>query len=267
MIVAQLTDTHVIADPSLHELHVDNNMRLRMAVASLNAEVPRPTLALLTGDLTNTGAVDEFDVLAQLIGQLDIPVLAIPGNHDTREGIRELFPLLAWADADHASCVVDVADPIIGPIRFVGLDSTIPGKPGAAFDGERETWLIEAIRTAEGRVALALHHPPFETGIQWMDRSGFEGLDRLEAVLEAHPVERIMSGHIHRSLTAVVAGVPAFSCPSTIHHVELDLAPDADISLIVDPPAYALHQITERGWVTHQRFFATGAERIHPKWA
>jgi 3',5'-cyclic AMP phosphodiesterase CpdA len=267
MIVAQLTDTHVIADPSLHELHVDNNHRLELAVASLNAEAPRPTLALLTGDLTNTGADDEFAVLAELIGELDIPVLAIPGNHDTRDGIRAVFPDLAWADGDHASCVVDVDDPTIGPMRFIGLDSTIPGQPGAAIDAEREQWLIDAIDGAPGRVALALHHPPFETGIQWMDRSGFVGLDRLEAVLDSHPVERIMSGHIHRSLTAVVAGIPAITCPSTIHHVDLDLTPDGAISLIVDPPAYALHVITERGWVTHQRFFATGAERIHPKWA
>ncbi len=266
MLIAQLTDTHVVADPSLHELFVDNNERLRAGVASLNGEDPRPDLVLLTGDLTNTGSDDEYGVLAELIGMLELPVLAVPGNHDTRDGIRQVFPHLAWADADHASCIVDL-DTDADAMRFIGLDSTLPGLPGAEFDAERERWLVDAISGAPGRVALALHHPPFATGIGWMDDTGFIGLERLEAVLAEHPVERVLSGHIHRSITATVAGIPALTCPSTIHHVDLDLGADAPISLIVDPPAYALHLITERGWVSHQRFFATGSPRIHPKWA
>ncbi len=266
MLVAQLTDTHVVADPSLHELYVDNNERLRAAVASLNGEDPRPDLVLLTGDLTNTGSDDEYEVLAELIGTLELPVLAVPGNHDTRDGIRRIFPHLSWADADHASCVTDL-DVGNDSMRFIGLDSTLPGLPGAEFDAERERWLVDAIDGAPGRVALALHHPPFATGIQWMDSNGFIGLDRLEHVLREHPVERILSGHIHRSMTATVAGIPAVTCPSTIHHVDLDLATDAPVSLIVDPPAYALHLITESGWVSHQRFFNTGAARIRPLWA
>ncbi len=266
MLVAQLTDTHVVADPSLHELYIDNNDRLRSAVASLNAELPKPELVLLTGDLTNTGADDEYEVLAELLADLSIPALAIPGNHDTRDGIRALFPDLAWADGDHASCVVD-ADGPDGLIRFIGLDSITPGEPGASFDDERAAWLVDAIDSAVGRVALALHHPPFLTGIEWMDNNGFIGLADLEAVLTDHPVERIMTGHIHRSITTTVAGIPTVTCPSTIHHVDLDLEPGAPVSLILDPPAYLLHQINPSSWVTHQRFFNTGEPRIHPKWA
>lgn len=266
MLVAQLTDTHVVADPSLHELYIDNNERLVSAVASLNAESPKPELVLLTGDLTNTGAHDEYEVLAGLLADLTIPTLAIPGNHDTRDNIRKLFSHLDWADADHASCVVDTNGPD-GPMRFVGLDSTTPGKPGASFDAERSAWLVDAIEGAPGRVALALHHPPFLTGIEWMDNNGFVGLADLEAVLADHPVERIMSGHIHRSITTTVAGITAVTCPSTIHHVDLDLTPDAPVSLILDPPSYLLHQINPSTWVTHQRFFNTGEPRIFPSWA
>ena len=55
-----------------------------------------------------------------------------------------------------------------------------------------------AIDSAPGRVALAMHHPPFKTGITWMDESGFEGLELFEATIREHPVERIVCGHIHR---------------------------------------------------------------------
>lgn len=266
MLVAQLTDTHVISDPSLHELYIDNNERLITAVAVLNAEAPKPELVLLTGDLTNTGTDAEYEVLTELLADLSIPALAIPGNHDTRDGVRTLFPNLNWADADHASCFLDVDGPD-GPLRFIGLDSTDPGLPGAAFDDERREWLSGAIDSAQGRVGLALHHPPFRTGITWMDDSGFIGLEALEATLAEHPVERIMSGHIHRSITTTVSGIPAVTCPSTIHHVDLDLDPAAPVSLILDPPSYLLHDIGTGTWVTHQRYFNTGQPRIHPGWA
>jgi len=124
VLVAQLTDTHVVADPSLHELYIDNNERLRTAAHSLNNESPKPDLVLLTGDLTNTGVNDEYEVLAELLADLTIPTLAIPGNHDTRDGVRAQFPDLDWADGDHASCVVDTDGPD-GAIRFIGLDSTL----------------------------------------------------------------------------------------------------------------------------------------------
>ena len=266
MLVAQLTDTHVVADPSLHELYIDNNERLRTAIDSLNNELPKPELVLLTGDLTNTGAEDEYVVLADLLAELTIPALAIPGNHDTRDGVRAQFPDLDWANGNHASCLVDTDGPD-GPLRFIGLDSTTPFEPGATFDDERRAWLIDAIDGAPHRVALAMHHPPFLTGIEWMDDSGFVGLAELEAVLAEHPVERIVSGHIHRAITTTVAGIPTVTCPSAIHHVDLDLEPGAPISLILDPPSYLLHDIGPSSWVTHQRYFNTGEPRIHPGWA
>jgi len=271
MLVAQLTDTHVVADPSLHELYIDNNQRLRTAVAALNAESPKPELVLLTGDLTNTGTDDEYVVLAELLADLTIPALGIPGNHDTRDGVRAQFPDLDWADGNHASCIVDSSIPGTegpsGAIRFIGLDSTTPLESGATFDDERRIWLIDAIHSAPGRVALALHHPPFLTGIEWMDDNGFVGLAELETVLTDHPVERILSGHIHRAIITTVAGIPAVTCPSSIHHVDLDLEPGAPISLILDPPSYLLHDIGPTSWVTHQRYFNTGEPRIHPGWA
>lgn len=272
MLIAQLTDTHVVADPSAHELYVDNNERLRAAIESLNAEAPRPELVLLTGDLVNIGHDDEYQMLAELLAELTTPVLAVPGNHDTRDGVKALFPDQAWSEGNHASCVLDTEGPD-GPLRFIGLDSTTPGLPGASFDAEREEWLIDAIDSAPGKgsapgkAALALHHPPFLTGIDWMDQSGFIGLERFERVLAHHPVERILSGHIHRSITSTVSGIVALTCPSTIHHVDLDLRPDAPVSLILDPPSYLLHNITSNGWVTHHRYFDTGATRIRPRWA
>ena len=94
----------------------------------------------------------------------------------------------------HASWVTEV-----GGVRIVGLDSTVPGEPGAEVDEERERWLRDVLAVEfDGVTILAMHHPPFATGVGWMDASGFVGLDRLEAVLVANPVDKVVCGHFHR---------------------------------------------------------------------
>lgn len=262
MLIAQVTDTHIV-DPAIeNEQYVDNNQRLADAVAAVGNEMPSIDLVLMTGDLTNIGTDEEYAALTDLLAPLEGRVLPIPGNHDDRQRMREAFPKLPWADASHASWAVDHDD-----LRIVGLDSTVPGLPGAEVDPERLDWLRSVISSASDRCVLALHHPPFATGIEWMDQSGFIGLDALTTLLTEHPVERILSGHMHRSIQSTVAGIPATTAPPTVHGVDLDLRPDAPVSLIRDPPAYLVHRVIPGAWVTHTRYFDTGEARIHPTWA
>ncbi len=280
VLVGQLSDTHVVAldadGNSPDELYVDNNARLATAVASINAETPAFDVLLGTGDLTNGARPAEYERLAELTAPLTVPFLPIPGNHDERDLVRATFPDVPWIDAHHASWVttVDVGDRAPA-VLIVGLDSTIPGEPGGEFDDERERWLRsvldDAHGTHDGPIMLALHHPPFVTGISWMDRSGFIGLDRLTTVLAEHPVDRVVCGHFHRPVSSSIAGIPAQVGLSTVQHVDLDLAPDAGVSLIVDAVGYQVHRVAASGIVTHTRYIDTGdgvpSARIIPTWA
>ena len=246
------------------ESGVDHNARLAAAVASLNAEAPAVDAVLATGDLVNDERPAEYAVLSSLIAPLAAPVLPIPGNHDTRDGVRAAFPDVPWADAAHASWEVVVAD----HVRIVGLDSTRPGDPGGEFDDEREDWLRATLATShDGPTVLAIHHPPFRSGIEWMDRSGFVGLDRLVGVLTDHPVDRVVCGHLHRPIISTVAGVPAQVGLSTVEHVALDLAPGAGVTLVREPVGYQVHRIAGRDMVTHTRYIDNGHQPYRPSWA
>ncbi|MET0909999.1 MAG: phosphodiesterase [Ilumatobacteraceae bacterium] len=270
-LIGQLTDTHVV-DPGPDgvvpdEVFVDNNARLRSAVATLNRESPALDAVLGTGDLTNWGRPGEYDRLAELLAPLTSPFLPIPGNHDDRDRLRATFPDVPWIDAAHASWVTEV-----GGVRIVGLDSTIPGEAGAEVDEPRQRWLTDVLAVPYDRVTiLALHHPPFATGVGWMDASGFVGLDRLEAVLGEHPVDKVVCGHFHRPVSSTMAGIPVQVGLSTVQHVDLDLVPGAGPSLIVDPVGYQIHRIAGRRVVTHTRYIDTpersSTARIIPTWA
>jgi Icc protein len=271
LLLAQLTDTHVVAPDTEEELWVDNNGRLVDAVASINAESPAVAVVLATGDLTNDGRPVESEELAHLLRPLVAPLLPLPGNHDDRDALRATFPDVPWADARHASWTTTIGDGD-DAVRLVGLDSTRPGCPGGEFDVEREEWLRSELGVPfDGVTILAMHHPPFETGIDWMDRSGFAGLDRFESVLAECPLERrvdrIVCGHLHRPITSAVAGVPVSVGPSTVQSVVLDLSASSSPTVIREPVGYLLHLVTGRRIVTHTRYIATAEPAIVPTWA
>ncbi len=265
--IAHLSDTHITGDDEDEESFVDANSRLGEAVTRIAVEVPSMHAILATGDLTNWGYRSQYRELLTLLAPLVAPVLAIPGNHDDRDNLREHFPLLPWADATHASWDVTIN----GHVRVIGLDSTIPGQSGASFDTERESWLCDVLSKATEpgvlTTILALHHPPFLSGIQWMDQSGFQHLNRLIGVLTNSGIDRIFCGHLHRPIQSVVAGIPAQVGLSTVQHVALNLDRDAGVALINDPAGYQIHRFQDRNSLSHTRYIATGEQTYRPNWA
>lgn len=269
VLIAQLTDTHVVADADDAELYVDNNARLALAVQSINAEAPGVDAVVVTGDLTDSGHPDAFATLAETLSSIEAPVLVVPGNHDSRTITRRTFPDHEWVAADHLSWVRD-----IGGVRIIGLDSMREGYHGAEFDAARAEFLAGVLdQPHEGSTLLAMHHPPFLSGIDWMDRAGFVGLDSFIDVLasRAGTVDKIVCGHLHRPMTSVVAGVPAQVGISTVQHVALDLAAESEPSLVKDPVGYQIHRIVDGPpagrVVTHTRFIDTGVSSFVPDWS
>ncbi|MGH1493219.1 MAG: phosphodiesterase [Acidimicrobiales bacterium] len=264
MLLAQLTDTHIVGPGADSELLVDNNELLAKAVGRLNAETVQPDAILATGDLTDNGTPAEMDLLLELLAPLRAPILALPGNHDVRETFRTAFDM-PWATEDsHLSWTVDVGD-----LHIVGLDTLLPGSHGGLFDEERQRWLTDALHdSGERPTVIAMHHPPFLSGIGWMDTMRLDGLETFAKIVNRRSnVVRIVCGHLHRPMVTSVAGVTTTVGPSTIHHIELDLAPEATVELIRDPPGYHLHQIDGDSWVSHIRYIDTGESPVVPEWS
>ena len=94
-----------------------------------------------------------------------------------------------------------------------------------------------------------MHHPPFETLIGHMDRIGLlDGADELAEILAGHPaVERVICGHLHRTIYSRVGGAVVSTAPSPAHQVCLDLAPDAASTWILEPPGFHLHAWSSPG--------------------
>ena len=99
-----------------------------------------------------------------------------------------------------------------------------------------------------------MHHPPFVSGIRGMDAIGLDDPTRaaLADILRGAPnVHRVLAGHVHRAMLAACGGRPVFTCPSTDVAIALDLSGTLALTVLDEPPAFALHLAVAGGLTTH----------------
>jgi 3',5'-cyclic-AMP phosphodiesterase len=250
LLIAQVSDLHVKRPGELAYGRVDTAAAARRLVAALEAFAPRPDIVVISGDLVDGGAAEEYAHLLELLAPLTIPLLVTPGNHDSREPMRAAFPGQAFEP-----------DAALNQIRRVNgcdvvlLDSSVPGKPHGELDGATLSWLDR--RLGEGGEApafLFLHHPPFAMGVAHMDAMSLRNAEALADVVRRHPrVQIVAAGHCHRAVIHRFAGVTATICPAPSHTVALDLDGSLPPSFAIEPPAFHLHVWLgpEQGLVTH----------------
>ncbi len=251
MLIAQITDTHVSAPGVLTcGGAVDTAARLASAIEQLNALAPRPECLLITGDLADQGDADEYEEFLRLVATVEIPVHLAIGNHDDRAVMADHLDLPApLAGGWIQYCVDDYA------VRLIILDSTNDVHHMGEFCDERLTWLRDRLAEQPDRPTLvAIHHPPFDTGIALLDAEGSAWADDLVTLLGEHDnVQLVISGHVHRSIQSVIGGTLANVCPSTAQQTTLDLAenPAVDSLFVLEPPAFQIHRVGDGPVVTH----------------
>lgn len=264
MLIAQISDMHVLEEGWLLFGRVDTNAMLDRTLAFLRDHRPAVDALLMTGDLTNDGKPGQFAALGARLEALPMPVLPVMGNHDDRAAYRAAFPGWPGAEDGADGPVRYVRD--IGPARIAVLDSQIPGEPGGRLGEEQLAWLDAMLAQAPDRPTLvAVHHPPFDAGIEHMDGMRLSDGEGLRDIVARHPqVERVLAGHVHRPISRAFAGAIAMTAPSTAHQVALRLDPGAPARWTFDPPALLLHRLGADGAVvTHQAYpFADPA--AHP---
>jgi 3',5'-cyclic-AMP phosphodiesterase len=274
MIIAQLSDPHIVARGKLFRGPIqgaapeaervlrefDTAQYLARAVVELNALVPRPDITVVTGDLVDHGELDEYEHLRALLAPLSMPVYVIPGNHDAREPLRETFRSSCYLPND-GFLQYTVED---YPLRLVALDTLVAGKHHGFLSAEQLNWLDATLCAQPKRpTVILMHHPPFATGISYMDNYSLESPARLAEVVGRHAqVERILCGHLHRAIDRRFAGTVAGTAPGTAHQIRINLVPGARISFNFEPAGYQLHVWQNDSLVSHTALFGEWLSEI-----
>jgi len=240
----QLSDLHSREPGRLAYGRLDTAPYLRQAIDTILRLAQRPDAIILTGDLADFGRLEEYAHLRRLLAPLSMPIYLMPGNHDDRERMRQSFPEHAYLGSN-GFVQYSVA---VGGMQLIALDTVVPGASHGSLCDVRLKWLSEELEKQSDRpIIIAMHHPPFPTLIGHMDQIGLlQGGAELEKLVAKHPnVERVICGHLHRSIHVRFGGSIAMTAPAPAHQICLDLSPDAASAWTLEPPGFVLHALSD----------------------
>lgn len=203
--IAQLSDCHLPADPA--RPYRKQNADANLAAVWKSVESWGPDIVMLTGDLSEDGSPASYDRLREMLAT-NVPVLALPGNHDEPDVMREYFPNgpwdgpLAWAQGDW---------------NLVLTDSTRPRKVEGYFEEESAEQLRFALSECEEpHLLVALHHQPVPVDAPWIDKYALRAPGAFLEVVGSEPrVRCVVWGHIHHHFAEDRNGILLLGAPST----------------------------------------------------
>jgi len=220
------TTIRVAAAGDIHAGTSDGD-RVRAAFERVASEAD---LVLLAGDLTRHGQLDEVGVVADACRAIEVPVVAVLGNHDWQsdrpDDLRRALTEAGVVVLDRSHAIVPVCGVSVGIAGVKGFVGGF-GQQWANF-GEplfREAY-AETTRDVDGleqglaaivpcaiRIAL-LHYSPVEATLVgeperlWL----VLGADRLAGPIQRHRPHVVVHGHAHHgSFEGEIDGVPVYN--------------------------------------------------------
>lgn len=254
MLIAQLSDLHISKGRAKLYGLVDTSTMLEQAVAHLIALTPRPNAVVVTGDLVESGSAADYSLLRELLEPIfqrkqSMRCYLLAGNHDDRNALRREFGDCAYLGQSDEFIQYFA---LLGPLKLIALDTTVPGSSQGDLCSKRLKWFEHELETDERPTIVAMHHPPFVTGIAAMDVSGLIAKYEFERIVSDHPkIERIICGHFHRPIQARVGYCLASVAPSVAHQTKLEFDVTKPASFVPEPPGYQLHWWNGKQLVTH----------------
>lgn len=252
MLIAQISDTHIMPKGELLYGRLDSGINLAQVVRQILALDTLPDCVLLTGDLTDRGTPAAYTHLREILTPLPMPIYAIPGNHDRREALRTAFNDCTWMPKASAAPISYSFD--LDPLRILALDTLIEEQDAGALGADQLAWLDASLAAARDRpVLVMLHHPPVRSGIPSMDALRLRAPERFGEIIERYSnVERVICGHLHRAMHVRWRGTTVSVAPSTVDQIFLAFQRHTPPAAIAEPIGYQLHYWDPTdGLVTH----------------
>lgn len=246
MLVAQISDTHILVPESDHPAAELRGDCLRRTVADVNQQ--QPDAVIFTGDTVQHGQPEEYACLCELLAPLEAPLYLVPGNRDDKNEMRAAFSDHAYMPATGGFLHYAIED---YDIRLVGIDSTLAGERKGRFCEKRQAWLDKTLGDQPDRPTLLfIHHPPFDVDDHYV--GGYrrpEEATALEDIVNRHlQVIGMLCGHVHWPVERDWAGTEVRIMPS----IAVDVRKGIDETEARERPIYLLHRLSERRGLVSQ---------------
>ncbi|WP_064616002.1 3',5'-cyclic-AMP phosphodiesterase [Pseudomonas sp. GR 6-02] len=244
-LLVQLSDSHLFAEADATLLGMNTRDSLQQVIELVLKQQPQIDLMIATGDLSQDGTLESYQLFRDLTRQIDAPARWIPGNHDE--------PRIMAEAAVHSALLESVVD--IGNWRVTLLDSAVPGSVPGYLQDEQLQLLVRSLSEAPQRHHLVcFHHHPVSIGCAWMEPIGLRNPEALFAVLDRFAqVRAVLWGHVHQEIDQERNGVRLIASPSTC--IQFEPGSD-DFKVSEQAPGYRWLRLLPDGQLE------TGVERV-----
>jgi len=228
VLLAQLSDTHLLADPTA-PLWGHNTTRSLAAV--IEVLPPRVDVMVVTGDIAEDGTDAAYRRALALTAGRAQQRYFLAGNHDDPNVMRMIFgpapPLRMVRVADRWTLAL--------------VDSHWAGHEAGRLTDETVAQLRVELARVQTHVIVCLHHPPISPCDN--PACGLTDSDALHEIIHAGPVRLVLSGHVHQQFDRMVDGVRFVGAPSTFrqlrhggdpHYTDTHEAPAAQLLELLD---------------------------------
>ena len=242
--VAQITDTHLYADPDGRLMGLNTRACLEQVVEL--ARRRSPSLVIATGDLTHNGSPQAYRLLQECFAPLQAPVYCLPGNHDERDVLRTVL--------DDGPCY-SPAHVQAGSWQMAFVDTSVEGSDDGHIAARELEQLDGILAQSPDRPAIVwLHHQPVPVGSRWLDTMAVDNADEFFRVIDRHPQVRAVAwGHVHQCFEAQRNRVALLAAPSTC----IQFQPGSETFAVeTQAPGYRWLELRSDGT------FTTGVERL-----
>ncbi len=211
-----ISDTHITPDTDYMKSYAPYTPLLgARALIDALRELPfQPDFVLHTGDVAYDPEPDVYSAIAALMGELDVPVYYLAGNHDDSQTLQRL--LMGRGD-DEIQTYLHYEFEAKG-VQVVCVDSNAPhhheeGKeaPAGRVPDSQLEWL-DMLCTADDErpLLIAIHHNVLPMGVPWLDDwMRTENGEAFHAVVRQarDRLQGVFHGHIHQNISTFKDGV------------------------------------------------------------
>ena len=253
MRILQISDFHLRGDGKLSFQVVDTASFLKSTKAHLEhvfaLDGQKPDMIVVTGDIADSGDEKAYLMVYEALSSFNVPVYAVPGNHDRRD--RMVRILKGWTIPNPQTAPFLCYAVQTEEARLLFLDTLNPGSHAGHMREAELAWLDNELQSNKNVPTLIfMHHPPFITGLPAMDEP-FENREQMRTVLMKAPWARLCCGHMHRPIFTVWAGVPCVTAPAASMQIELDFSSEGGDTFRMETPGYLLHDFEDGVFNTH----------------
>ncbi|WP_162925870.1 phosphodiesterase [Isoalcanivorax indicus] len=218
-----ITDLHLVEPGHPWPQHVDPLPRLHAVLNELRDQHEDADRLILTGDLVQSGSVQSYQVLRDVLQDFPIPWRLLVGNHDKRDNLREVFPRVPVTEG-----FLQFAEELDGT-HLIYLDTQAETGHHGELCPARLAWLAAQLqRAGASPVLIFMHHPPVAIGMPPLDRLRLRDPDNAFSRLlraRAAPTQ-LLCGHLHRNVSGRWAGHPFTVLDSTHLPLRFDMVSD-----------------------------------------